>query len=993
LAIIGISAQGAGALSAQFLKRGANDFLIKPFLNEEFYCRIIQNIEYIEMMEAARENLNMKNKFLGIVAHDLRNPIASIEGFSDICLSESFGPLSDEYKEYMRILNKTSRNMLSLVNDLLDVSVIESGKFELRLQRESLKKLLSERIRINEILAKRKNIAIHKDFADVPETLFDSSRIAQVIDNLVGNAIKFSPTGANIHVGLTQEGDRANVYVRDEGPGISEEEQAHLFEDFKRSIAMATAGEKSSGLGLAIAKRIIESHKGKLEARGRKGRGATFSFSLPMKDAPPLGAGEAAGGVAMDAVETRTEAPGPKADAQPVQTPGEAAADAAPPPGSTPPEALPPLHILVADDSLANRRIIEYHLRETPYHVDAADNGVIAFTKFTSGRYDIVLMDIEMPVMDGYGAVKNIRQWEKEKGAAPTPIVALTGHKGEEFERKSIQAGFSDRINKPIKKQILLETISRCTREKKPDRARETDKAASRAKSAFLAGVSHEIRTPMNAIMGMTDLLEETALNDEQKKFVYTIRYAGENLLCILGDILDIARMEAEQFSIDRHFFDLHETLEKTIEVMGLSAREKGLALTVSFGPRAPKGLFGDSKRLRQVLVNLIGNAIKFTGKGEIKVTVDARKTGDAEVDLIFSVKDTGIGIPDEKLAVIFENFSQADSSATRAHGGAGLGLSISRRIVESMGGQIRVESKEGEGSVFFFTAKFGVDREYRKSVKPAKVQLKGVKVLVMEDARTDRMILTHALAGWGASVTDIADGASGLAEYGRAKEAGDPYNLVLLDYQMPGMDGLEVAEKINNDVSHKVPIILISSTEIISSRVRELGIARHMTKPVKKADLRATISFILEKNKIMRKKQAARARIAAADRPLKILLVDDTEDNRMLILAYLKKTPHETEIAENGEVAVKKFKTGEYDLVLMDVEMPVMDGYSATEAIREWEKENAREPTPIVALTAHALKEHEQHSIEAGCNGHVTKPIKKAKLLDTIHAYAAGSA
>ncbi len=694
LAIIGISAQGTGTLSAQFLKRGANDFLIKPFLNEEFYCRIIQNIEYIEMMEAARENLNTKNKFLGIVAHDLRNPIASIEGFSNICLSESFGALAGEYKEYIKIVNKTSRDMLSLVNDLLDVSVIESGKFELRLKKESLETLLTERIRINDILARRKNIAIHTDFAEAPETLFDSNRIAQVIDNLLSNAIKFSPPGANIYVSLAREAENVKASVRDEGPGISEEDQSLLFEDFKRSIAMATAGEKSSGLGLAIAKKIVESHHGKLEASGKPGMGATFSFSLPVKDGPRPGGERVGSGRATGAARPGGVPP----NVQPGRTHEKGGATDA-----TPPEALRPLHILLAEDSKANRGIMKYHLKGLPYHIDTADNGVVAFKKFTSGQYDIVLMDIEMPVLDGYGAVRNIRQWEKENGTAPTPIVAITGHVGKEREQKSIDMGCDGHINKPVKKAALIDAISRCTRGKASDRTKEADRVASRAKSAFLAGVSHEIRTPMNAIMGMADLLEDTALSGEQKKYVNTIHYAGENLLCILGDILDIARMEAEQFSIDRHFFDLHETLEKTIEVMGLSAREKGLELTVSFGPRAPKGLLGDSKRLRQVFVNLIGNAIKFTEKGEITVNVDARKTGDAEVDLIFSVKDTGIGIPDEKLAVIFESFSQADSSATRAYGGAGLGLSISRRIVESMGGKIRVESKAGEGRVFFF--------------------------------------------------------------------------------------------------------------------------------------------------------------------------------------------------------------------------------------------------------------------------------------------------
>ena len=515
---------------------------------------------------------------------------------------------------------------------------------------------------------------------------------------------------------------------------------------------------------------------------------------------------------------------------------------------------------------------------------------------------------------------------------------------------------------------------------------------ANRAKSEFLATMSHEIRTPLNAIIGSADLLWETTLTEEQAEYVGMFRRAGGTLLAVINDILDLSKIESGHLELDPIPFELAELVEQTAQFMANRAHEKGIELLCSLDAELPTHVVGDPTRIRQVLLNLVGNAIKFTSRGEIALTVQRDPNGPTGNELLFSVRDTGIGIPADKLASIFDSFTQADSSTTRKFGGTGLGLTISKRLVELMGGRLRVESNPGKGSTFTFNLPLD-PAEGAPSSTSAPVDLHGVRALVVDDNETNCRILEEFLSGWGMLVRTVESGAAAIAALEGATTAGTPYHLILLDCRMPEMDGFEVAATLGRSVAVAQATIMMLTSDARGgdiARARALGLGSYLVKPVRRVELyHAIVTMLGRTTAAPAAPLPGPVTLDHSDlRPLRILLVEDSEDNQRLIRSYLKHHPFRVDTANNGQEALQRYQEAKYDLVLMDVQMPVMDGYTATRAIRAWERVSGRAETPILALTANALQEDIGKSADAGCTTHLTKPIRKAALLDAISAY-----
>jgi len=535
--------------------------------------------------------------------------------------------------------------------------------------------------------------------------------------------------------------------------------------------------------------------------------------------------------------------------------------------------------------------------------------------------------------------------------------------------------------------------------QEKMRQAKAAAEAANIAKSEFLANMSHEIRTPMNGVIGMLDMLLDTEQTDEQKDFAKSAQSSADSLLMLINDILDHSKIEAGKLDLETIDFDLRPTLENLSDLMAMKTREKGVEFACLIHERAPCLLKGDPGRLRQILINLTGNAIKFVEKGEVSISVDVKEETETAVTLLFEVKDTGIGIPADRVDSLFESFTQVDASTTRKYGGTGLGLAISKQLSELMGGEIGIESEEGKGTTFWFTVVMGKQVGQTSKDIAGLEDIEGKHILVVDDHATNRMVFREYLASWNCRVGEAEKGDEALSRLRDAANGGDPFHIAILDMQMPGMTGETLGHKIKND-----PLVenthLVMATSVgqrgDAERLKKAGFAAFLTKPVKKSVLFDCLRIVqgLKKDgpndpgKQIVTGFTVEERKAGEEttvRKLQILLAEDNMMNQKVAKNMLKKMGHEVAIANNGEEAVERFKEQDIDLILMDGQMPVMDGLEAARTIRDLEKESKMGHIPIIAVTANAMKGDREKFLASGMDDYISKPLKRKVLEEVI--------
>jgi signal transduction histidine kinase/DNA-binding response OmpR family regulator len=591
--------------------------------------------------------------------------------------------------------------------------------------------------------------------------------------------------------------------------------------------------------------------------------------------------------------------------------------------------------------------------------------------------------DIRFDGMKPHGHY-NIPIMQKGEVLGVMVLYLLEGHKREENEVAFLRQ-FANVLSLGITKRYGEDALKK---------AKNAAEAASKAKGEFLANMSHEIRTPMNGIMGMTDLLLETKLTHEQRDFTATVRNSADALLTIINDILDFSKIEAGKMELENIDFDLHIAVDGTTDILAVKAHEKNLELSCFIDPEVPSLLRGDPGRLRQVLINLIGNAIKFTEDGEVAISVTLTKETDSDVTVRFAVRDTGIGIPADRVNKLFQSFSQVDASNTRKYGGTGLGLAISKQISELMGGQIGVESEEGKESTFWFTAVME-KQPYDQQQEPIELgNIENLRVLVVDDHGTNRHIFRKYLESWHCRVEEADSAIEAIKKLRNAVNGNDPFEIALLDYCMPDVDGESLCREIKVDPQLK-DLILVMLTSIgkrgDAEHFKGMGFAAYLHKPIKQ-------SLLLDCLRIVTGKSASAGKHTTGQivtqysisedhkRRVRILLAEDNMVNQKIALRVLeKKLGFHADVVNNGREAIESLERSDYDLVLMDCQMPEMDGYEATSTIRDVSSGVRNHNIPIIAMTANVMKDDREKCLESGMDDYVSKPINVKKLADAI--------
>lgn len=964
--------------------------------------------ELAESNEKLKETERLKDEFFANVSHELRTPLTLNLAPLETLLMGEAGPLTNQQKSLLTTVQTNAVRLLQIVSGLLDFSKLEAGMMEVARKPADAAGITRIIVEDFKPMAASKGIAIHLDSPSTIAVNLESYLYERIVFNLMSNALKFTQAGGSITVILRQRDNKLRLTVSDTGIGIAKNDIDHLFRKFRQLEGASTRRHEGTGLGLALVKEIAVLLGGNVFVESREGIGSKFTVEI---DAPPTTAP-----LHNDAGERSVLSQVLQTSEHPITTQGPESKD------------LP--KVLLAED---NRELATYMVTLlAPFaNIRLASDGEEALNLALSWHPDLILTDVMMPRRDGLSLCAEVKA---RPSMCDVPVVLITALTHRDAMLKGWEVGADEYLFKPFHPTELVTRVrsllkSVAQRKLAHAEMRELNNALEQkvlelasanahltelsthleqardealeqveTKTAFLSNMSHEIRTPLSGLIGMSEVLLRGELSDDQRSIAEVINNSGAALLDVVNHVLDFSKLEANKVSLNINEFDIRTFVESTAELFGLKAQQKNVALMTHIPADMPERFVGDEVHLRQVLLNLIANAVKFTNRGEVIVRTSIESVKDGAYRVRFAVSDTGIGIAKPNIEKLFNPFIQASDAIEANYGGTGLGLSISKQLVELMGGEIIAESVEGKGSTFHFSVPLTKVASDNLITMPPLLK-KQTKVLVLDPSRSAAAILKDYITAQNIRCDVSTSGKDGILLMQHAASTGRPYDAAIVDYNLIDMTAAQLGALKNSTPGLSATKMVLCTAVIGDDAVKEClnsGFAVHITKPFRSSRLIECLEILIDRpwlqvSSPQNSVKAAAANIihsfASKQAGASILIVEDTVINQQVCFLLLKQLGLVADIVTNGKEAVAAVKQHRYSMVLMDCQMPEMDGYTATRLIRQHEAEDGIR-TPIVALTAHGLEQTRLKCLQNGMDDYLTKPVTTAKLVECLRKW-----